>query len=275
MSNLIKSRYVFVKEEDKKIIDSNNRIEELKSIYNALNKTPQVNLAQTVSEQTSPGEFVEGLHFQVVETTEEEEALEELIVEDPEHIINEAKLEAEKILEEARVRAREESAKAIEKASQLGFEEGFKKATAECNILKEELQAKAEQMDAEFALSMQKLEPEFAELVSLLVENITGIYVQDKKDVILHLLHKAMIHADKSKEYHIKVSEEDYERVLADRENLVNLVTAGCVLEIGIDKGLEKNQCQIDTDTGIIDCSLDVQLEALKQDLKLLSMQTE
>ena len=46
-------------------------------------------------------------------------------------------------------------------------------------------------------------------------------------------------------------------------------------MEIGLDKTLEKNQCVIEMDNGIIDCSLDVQLEALKQDLKLLSIQKE
>ncbi|MDF2800145.1 MAG: hypothetical protein K0S61_48 [Anaerocolumna sp.] len=272
MSNLIKSRYVYVKEEEKKIIDSNNRIEELRSMYAATLSIPINNLNETKSTENNAGGFVEGLHFQVIETVE---TAPEVVLEDPEQIINDAKLEAERILEDARTKAREESVIALNEASQKGYEEGHKKAMAESDLLKEELKAKEKQMKEEFDNALMNLEPEFAEIVSLLVEKITGIYVQDKKDIILHLLHKAMIHADNSKEYHIKVSSEDYELVLSDREILLDIISKGSVLEIGIDKNLEKNQCVIEMDNGIVDCSLDAQFEALKQDLKLLSMQTE
>lgn len=275
MSNLIKSRYVYVKEEEKKVIDSNSRMEELRSLYEAAVKIPVNKLNGAESIEKSSGGFVEGLHFQVIETTEMAQETKEAVIEDPEQIINEAKMEAEKILEAARTRAVEESARTLEDAMKKGYEEGYKKAVAEGDKLKKELEDKSNQMDMEFARALQNLEPEFAEIVALLVQNITGIYTEDKKDIILHLLHKAMIHADNSKEFHIKVSSEDYELVLSDKENLFNIISKGCVLEIGVDKSLEKNQCLIETDNGIIDCSLDVELNALKQDLKLLSLQTE
>lgn len=276
MSNLIKSRYVYVKEEEKKIIDSNYKIEELRNLYAASIKKTLNNLSELKEADSTSGGFVEGLHFQVVETTQpvtEEAAVE--VIEDPEQIIIEAKLEAKKILEEASLKALEESTKMIEEAMQKGYEEGHKKAIAESELLKKELKAKEKEMDLEFHSALNNLEPEFAEIVALLVQNITGIYIQDKKDIILHLLHKAMLHADSSKEYYIKVSSDDYELVLTERENLLELITKGSTLEIGLDKTLEKNQCVIEMDNGIIDCSLDVQLEALKQDLKLLSIQKE
>ena len=42
-------------------------------------------------------------------------------------------------------------------------------------------------------------------------------------------------------------------------------------LEIISDLSLEGNQCIIETDTGIFDCSMDVQLKNLIKDLKSLS----
>ncbi len=276
MSNLIKSRYVYVKEEEKKIIDSNSRIEELRSLYAASIKKPVNNLNEPKEPVSSTGGFVEGLHFQVIETTvPPTESVEEEVLEDPAEIVHKAELEARQIVEEARAQAIEESTRIMEEAKQKGYEEGYKQAITEGDVLKQELKVKAEEMELEFQRAVKNLEPEFAEIVSLLVQNMTGIYVQDKKDIILYLLHKAMLHADNSKVYHIKVSSEDYEQVLADRENLMDIITKGSVVEIGLDKTLEKNQCVIEMDNGIIDCSLDVQLEALKQDLKLLSIQTE
>jgi flagellar assembly protein FliH len=275
LSNLIKSRYVYVKEEEKKIIDSNSRIEELRSLYAAKIKISDINLKEAESDEKSSGGFVEGLQFQVIETVDETCEIPEAVLEDPEQIIKDAKLEAERILERARATAKEESTRILEEAMKKGYEEGYKKAMSEGDILTKELKDKADQMDAEFTHAVQNLEPEFAEIVALLVQNITGIYTEDKQDIILYLLHKAMIHADNSREFHIKVSSEDYELVLSDRESLLNIISKGCVLEIGVDKSLEKNQCLIETDNGIIDCSLDVELNALKQDLKLLSLQME
>lgn len=270
MSNLIKSRYIYVKEEEKKIIDSNTRIEELRSLYEAAHK-PSAKVIKEAAFESSDG-FVEGLHARVIETAD---IPIEGFMEDPEQILNEAKSEAARILETAREQAEKDCSIAIEEARQKGYEEGHKKAMTEGDALKKELRAKAEQMDRDFARALQDLEPEFAEIVAILIQKITGVYIQDKKDIIIHLLHKAMIHADNSKEFHIKVSGDDYETVLSDRENLLELISKGSTLEIGIDKSLEKNQCLIETDTGIIDCSLDVQLESLKQDLKLLSIQTD
>ena len=42
-------------------------------------------------------------------------------------------------------------------------------------------------------------------------------------------------------------------------------------LEIVSDGGLTGNQCIIETDTGIFDCSMDVQLKNLIKDLRSLS----
>ena len=43
------------------------------------------------------------------------------------------------------------------------------------------------------------------------------------------------------------------------------------VVEIVIDSKLEKSQCFIETDTSVIECSLDVQLENLITDLRFLA----
>lgn len=270
MSNLIKSRYVYVKEEEKKIIDSNNRLDELRSLYSMTNKAKVKAGDEAVGEDKVTDSFAPGLHAQVIETAQ---AIEEITPVDPEQILCEARIEAANLIAASKRESEQECRKAVEEARQKGYEDGLQQAMAEVDIIKNELKAKAEQMDKEYTQTMQNLEPEFAEIVALLVQNITGLYVQDKKDIILFLLHKAMIHADNSKQFLIKVSRDDYELVNADKENLIELISKGSMIEIGIDKSLDKNQCLIETDTGIIDCSLDVELNVLKQDLKLLSLQ--
>ena len=68
----------------------------------------------------------------------------------------------------------------------------------------------------------------------------------------------------------IRVSKEDIGFVTMQKSKLLgglNEVTA----EIVEDATLQKNECLIETEGGIFDCSLDVELEALSKKLKLLS----
>ena len=45
-------------------------------------------------------------------------------------------------------------------------------------------------------------------------------------------------------------------------------------LEVVEDAALRKNECMIETEGGIYDCSLDVQLAALRRELLLLSYES-
>jgi flagellar assembly protein FliH len=119
---------------------------------------------------------------------------------------------------------------------------------------------------------MKDLEPKFAEALALLVKSLTGVVAEDKHDIICYLIHKAILNADSSKYYIIRTSKEDYESAMSKKVELETMVKEGTSIEIVLDKDLEKNQCLIETDTIIIDCSLDVQLNNLIQDIKLLSI---
>lgn len=271
MSNLIKSRYIYVKAEEKKVIDSDSRLEDIKSYYEAMINQNASPIEEEGDETSNEAGFVEGLNVKVVETIEPVEEK----VPDPEQIINEAKLQAEQIINEAKAAAKEESNKILEDALKRGYEEGYKKAMAEGETLKQKLTDKCEELENEYNQMIQELEPKMADLIGAFVQKITGIMVEDKKDIILYLIHHALLQSDNSKEFHLKVSSEDFDLVNTSKEILNDLISKESILDISIDKSLEKNQCLIETDTGIIDCSLDVELEGLKQDLRLLSLRKD
>jgi flagellar assembly protein FliH len=69
----------------------------------------------------------------------------------------------------------------------------------------------------------------------------------------------------------VKVSKADYPYVLKYKEVLEKTVTKATNIEIIEDVTLSKNQCLIETDGGVFDCSLDVQLDNLTKTLKILS----
>lgn len=69
----------------------------------------------------------------------------------------------------------------------------------------------------------------------------------------------------------IKVSEEDYADVYSRFDWLSQQVNSNVEVELISDMKLAKLECLIETETGIINCSLEEQLEYLITSLKLLA----
>lgn len=277
LSNLIKSRYVYVNDENKKIIDSNGKSEVLKTI--------QFNRQfEAVSQKDNPitdtdtdmdnDVFTEGLNVTVIDSVVSEEEINQNRLQ-AEQIITDANEQASKILANAEEEAKSLSQAAMEEARQKGYEEGMQKGMSEVEQLKAELEQLRQRQDKDYLNQIAKLEPTFGDIVAELVERITGVIVKDKKDVILYLLHNSIIEADNSKSYTIRVSRDEYELVLSKKEELYDILPKDAVMDIILDKNLSENQCLIETDTRMIDCSLDVQLTNLIQDIKLVSKQKE
>ena len=94
---------------------------------------------------------------------------------------------------------------------------------------------------------------------------------EDNKDVILHLINNVMRNNELSKEFTIRVSENDYNYVISNKELIYGAASPDYNIEICKDSKLSKNQCVIETDAGVFDCSLDIQLENLIHEIKILS----
>ncbi len=277
LSNLIKSRYVYVNDENKKIIDSNGKSEVLKTIQfnRQFEAVPQKDehFTDTNSEKDNDV-FTEGLNVTVIDDAVSEDEMNQIRLQAAQ-IITDANEQAAKILTNAEEEAKSSSQAVLEEARQKGYEEGLQKAMSEVNQLKTELEQLKQKHNKDYLDQLAKLEPMFADIVAELVEKITGVIVKDKKEVILYLIHNSMTEADNSKSYTIRVSKDEYELVLSKKEELNDLVPKDAVIDIILDKNLSENQCLIETDTRMIDCSLDVQLTNLIQDIKLISKQKE
>lgn len=275
LSNLIKSRYVYVNDENRKIIDSNGKSEELRTIY--LNSRPEQLPGDTKAskEDSSDSEdivFREGLQVSVIDNVLPEEEEKQLRMQG-EQIIADAREEADRIRKQAEEEAGIAAQEILEEARKKGYEDGLQKGMAEADRAKAELEELKQKHNEEYLEQIAGLEPAFGEIVAQLVEKLTGVAVEDKKNVILYLIHNSIMDSNNSKSYAIRVSKEDYDYVLSRKEELYRLVTQDTVIDIISDKNLERNQCLIETDAGMLDCSLDVELANLIQDIKLLSKQ--
>ena len=67
-------------------------------------------------------------------------------------------------------------------------------------------------------------------------------------------------------------SEDDYDDVIDEKDSLDACITSpSTTMEIIEDPLLKENECMIESDSGIFDCSLGVELSELSRKLKLLS----
>ena len=122
---------------------------------------------------------------------------------------------------------------------------------------------------------VEQLEPKVASLLISLVQKLTGVLIEEKQEIILHLIEQAFLETEGSKSFLVRVSKEDYDFVSSHKTELLWKLKEGTELEIIKDPALYKGQCMVETDSKIIDSSLDVQLKGLIADLKLLAGEKE
>lgn len=182
----------------------------------------------------------------------------------------EAREECDRIIEEARASLDVERETVFYEAKEQGYQEGLKAAQEECDALKQELTEKLSSIDREFEKKVDELEPAFVDLLINLIQKITGILVEDRRDLILHIIRQSILDMDNSNNYVIHVSKDDFDFVNSKKQELL-FELKGNNIEVIEDPVLQRAQCTIETDTRIFDCSLDVQLKNLIADIRLLS----
>ena len=279
MSNLIKNVYFTVDESDKRVIDSDIHGKDVHpEIYEQQqdDEIKPFNFRQlSLDEETDDenvnsqiDDFNEGMNIISVDEVREEEK---------NRILSEAKEQAQLIVDEANNSAEEIKNQAFEEGKNQGLEEGrnqaFMQLEEQKNELEQEYKAKFKEVDQ----MAERLEPQYAELVVNLVEKLTGVVCADKKDVIIYLIDNALRTnvvngIEKTKKITLHISKEDMGIVSAKRDELQQQVGSDKELDIIEDASLMHNQCIIDLDSKIIDCSLDAQLDNLKEQLRMLAM---
>ena len=257
MSNMIKAYSVRYEDYTKKAIDNH-----LRRDVDILERR-STRIAPVVEESG----FVEGLQAVVVDPIMNDEELAEQSVK----IIEDARKEAKNIIDKAKLEAEQIKADALAKAQKKGYEEGQQQSYKEVQDRINELDDSKKQQDKEYQKLIAALEPRMSEIMASLIEKITGILVEDRTDVILYLVEKAFSNMDKADSYIIRTGKDDYEFLSSKKEYLINSIGREIQLYFTEDPSLKKNQCLIETDIKVLDCSLDVQLMNLVTDLKLLS----
>lgn len=274
MSNLLKRGTTTISEE--RIIDYNELIKlKLKNIANDRDNHGNVDadgfvngLKADVVEQLLTGSDEDG------ETAQSQEDVNNQIA----AALEEANEQAQTIRDEANevlAQAHMEARKIIEDAKRTGYEQGAQNAREEYNAKADELardyEAKKAQLEKEYNDMKASMEPELVETITEVFKKITYTVAEDNKDIIIGLINGVMKNTDISNEFIIKVSPEDYKFLVNNQGKIYCSVSKEVTMDIVEDATMKKNQCIIESDTGVYDCSLDIELNNLIEDIKLLS----
>ena len=141
---------------------------------------------------------------------------------------------------------------------------------AKKNLL-QEFSDKSEKLEAEYIQRKKQIEPELADVLTGVFEKVILTVAEDDKSILLHLINSTLENSDKSHEFLIKTSPEDYKFLINNQGKIYCAMTKEITLEITPDETLERNQCIIETDGGVFNCSLDIELNNLIKKIKMLS----
>lgn len=266
MSNLLKYNNVIHKSSTR-VIDSNQLVNEKIEYYR----------------QHAQGQgFVEGLNLSQVEMLPQEEVPQEQSVEEitneakqlADQMLEDAKNKAEAILKEAKAEAERLKKLATEDGRMEGFDRGYKEGLDKVTQMENELQQKEQQLELDYRHKVEQIEPELVDTLLYVFDKVTHTIAEDKKDMIVTLIDSVMSQVELSHNFLIRVSKDDYQFLLDNKDKIYGAISAdinNANIDIFEDVTLKRNECIIETDVGIFDCSLDIQLENLIKDIKLLS----
>lgn len=266
MSNLFKYNGVSYGNNETKVIDYNTIIsEKISKLQNEIK-------SNTVMPQNEG--FIEGLNAEHVEELLSEDVIEDAN-ETAREIVDRATEEAQAITTRAKEEAELLKKESYESGKEQGYNEGYQRAMYELDNLKKDLENQREQLERDYQKKVKGIEPMLVEAILEVFEKVTNVLSMDKKDIVLNLVNDVLSKSEVSKEFLIKVSPEDYEYLQENREKIYGVVSKKVQIEIIEEASFKKNQCVVESDSGIYDCSLDVQMNNLIQTIKVLSCTAE
>ena len=254
MSNLYKQRQILANSSGARIINSNDRIDaQLQELAKMMVQAPEDG-------------FVGGLQAEQVEVAPPEETV------SPEELLQQAQEEADSVLEAARQQAEAIREQARQEGHNTGFSEGTAKADAALAEGQRRLEEQRQALEADYRQKTEELEPYLVDIIADVFEKVFHVQFDDKKEILLYLIQKVILHAEGTKEFQVRVSRKDYAFVEEHKGEITEQVGGAVKVEIMADAALQERQCMIETDSGIFDCGTDLQLGNIIKALRSLSL---
>ncbi len=285
LSNLYKAGFVSLDNSEKFIIDSNElanrKIEAFQEQEMRRQKTT-FSSDDLYGAEGEEGDFVPGIDMeQISQLTEDQGMIEpypdpqfdmEAMQAEIDLKLQQAQEQADAIIRDAQEQAAAIVAQSQEEGHRQGYEAGYQEGVAAAEAMKAEIEQQRGDLEAEYQQIVDGIEPEMVDVLTQIYEHVFDVEFRDDKGIILHLLRSTLSRIEPGKNLIVHVSSDDYDDVIEEKDNLEACITSTTTtMEIIEDPLLKENECMIESDSGIFDCSLGVELSELSRKLKLLS----
>lgn len=275
MSNVVKQYFAVTNSSELCIINSNQRAEE-RLREQALLYGMQ---GEAGEENASSDGFTQGLVAENIVLPPEET---------PEEIIEKAKAQAKQILQEARDKSDQIMNEADRKARllceeqrQAGYQAGLDQAAQKIEEIRQEAENEKSQFLAEqkeitegireeYERRADELESGIVDAVIQVFDEVFHIQFGDKKEILLHLVKNTLLHVESSKQVRIRVAEGCHHYMEANGEEIRNQLGKDVSVEIVRDMHLSGMECVIETESGVFNCGMDMELSNLLKDIRSL-----
>jgi flagellar assembly protein FliH len=285
LSNLFKAGYVSYDQSEARIIDSNelaNRKIEAFQEQEMKRQRAQM-LQEEPSYDTAEGDdFIPGIDMeQLSQLTEDQSMLES--VPDPQFDmeamqaeidlkLQQAQEQADMIVNNAHAQAQEIMQTAQQQGHQEGYDAGYQEGVAAAQALQADYEQQKEDLEKQYQQIVDELEPEMVDILTQIYEHVFNIELREDKGIILHLLKTTLSRIEPGNDLIVHISSDDYDDIMEQKDELDACITSpNTSMEIIEDPLLKENECMIESDSGVFDCSLGVELSEITRKLKLLS----
>jgi flagellar assembly protein FliH len=186
--------------------------------------------------------------------------------------LQQAQEQAEMIINDAQQQAENIRNQAMDQGRQEGYDAGYQEGLAAVEQIKQETLQKQEELDKEYQQIVDELEPEMVDVLTQIYEHVFGVDLREDKGIILHLLKNTLSRIEPGNDLIVHISPDDYDDVMDEKDSIDACISSpSTTMEIIEDPLLKKNECMIESDSGVFDCSLGVELSELTRKLRLLS----
>ena len=285
MSNLFKAGFVSYDQSEARIIDSNELANQKIEAFQEMElkrQRAQMATDEPAYEGAEGDDFIPGIDMeQLSQLTEDQSMLES--VPDPQFDmeamqaeidlkLQQAQEQADMIINNAHQQAQEIMASAQQQGHQEGYDAGYQEGVAAAQALQADFEQQKEDLEKQYQQIVDELEPEMVDVLTQIYEHVFNIELREDKGIILHLLKSALSRIEPGNDLIVHISSDDYDDVMEQKDELDACITSpNTTMEIIEDPLLKENECMIESDSGVFDCSLGVELSEITRKLKLLS----
>lgn len=287
MSNLFKAGFVSFDASDKRIIDSNELANQKIEAFQEMElKRQRAQMSEEDGFSEDPGmesdDFIPGIDMeQLNQLTEDQSMLES--VPDPQFDmeamqaeidlkLQQAQEQADMIIQNAQQQAQAIMDDAQQQGYDAGYNTGYQEGVAAAQSLQDEINEQRGDLEKEYQQIVDELEPEMVDVLTQIYEHVFNIELREDKGIILHLLKTTLSRIEPGKDLIVHISSDDYDEIMDQKAVLDACITSpNTTMEIIEDPLLRENECMIESDSGVFDCSLGVELSEITRKLKLLS----